>query len=66
MKTAGTIVLALGLFNLALLLTILYWFVFTNGYPPFIQGRPMEDVAFPLALLGGCCGFFGAMMRSLA
>lgn len=65
MLKLGYALLALTAFNLLLLLSILYWFVFDNSVPPFIQGRPREDVVFPLAILSLGTGFFGAAFYDL-
>ncbi len=54
---------ALTAFNILLLLSIAYWFVFTNGAPPFVAGQPVSDVAcvlITLTLASG--GAFAVMM----
>ena len=47
---------AIGTFNGVLLLVILYWLLFGNEAPPFINGRPLGDVVG--CLMAGTAGPF--------
>ena len=58
----GLALLAFTAFNVLLLLSILYWFVFDNSTPPFIAGRPVSDVAFALGGMSLCTSYFGALL----
>jgi len=61
MKTITTALFTFAALNLVLLLMILYWFVFTNEPPPFVQGRPMFELVFGLSIVSVVAGGTGVI-----
>ena len=64
MKAIAIALLAFAAFNAGLLLTMLYWFVFANEAPPFIQGSPAMDVVPMLFMAVIGAGPIGALLWS--
>lgn len=54
------------LFNIGLVLSMMYWHTFTNSMPPFMGGRPVTDVAANLlasSLISGCGTALAALWK---
>lgn len=62
MKYLGAFLLAVAAFHALLLASMLYWFVFADAFPPFVQGRPVDDVVAALIFGGVAIGGLGSIL----
>lgn len=65
-KKHGRYMVRFGIFHaVELYLLWMYWVV-TDGWPPFIEGRPIDGVIAPLVGIIVASLFFGSMIADIA
>lgn len=62
MKYFGAHLLAVAVFHALLLASTLCWFVFADAVPPFVQGRPVDDVVAAVLFGGVATGGLGSVL----
>ncbi len=65
MRRIGTGLIWVGFACVVQLVLLYYYWTFTDEWPRFVQGRPIEGVIVPLGITAVCGLLFGAMFRDI-
>ncbi len=66
MKILANVLLAFAVFNVTILLTIMYWFTFVGGMPPFISNESPIDIVMPLIISSALAGTLAGFIKELS